>query len=63
MYQPTKKTKRIAVRIDDKMRQEIEELSDINCKPASEIIRALIRHALDEMDVMEEEIDENLSSL
>ena len=45
------------------MQQEIEELSEINCKPASEIIRALIRHALDEMDVMEEEIDENLSSL
>lgn len=63
MYQPTKKTKRIAVRIDDQMRKEIEELSEINCKPASEIIRALIRHALDEMDVMEEEIDENLSSL
>ena len=58
-----KKNKSIAVRMDQKMYEDLRDIADYNGMPVSQIIRRMIAKSLREMDVEEELIYETISSV
>ena len=58
-----KKNKSIAVRMDQKMYEDLRDIADYNGMPVSQLIRRMIAKSLREMDVEEELIYETISSV
>lgn len=58
-----KKTKTIAIRMDQQMFNDLRDIADYNNIPVSQLIRRMLTKALKEMDVEEELIYETISRL
>ena len=58
-----KKNKRIALRLDQKMYDDLRDIADYNGIPVSQLIRRMIDKSLKGMDVEEDLIYETISSV
>ena len=58
-----KKNKTIAIRLDQKMYEELKETAEYNCIPLSQLVRHMLTKALKELDVEEELIYETISRI
>ena len=58
-----KKNKRIALRLDQRMYDDLREIADYNGIPVSQLIRRMIDRSLKDMDVEEDLIYETISSV
>ena len=58
-----KKNKRIALRLDQKMYDDLRDIADYNGIPVSQLIRRMIDRSLKDMDVEEDLIYETISSV
>lgn len=58
-----KKNKRIALRLDQRMYDDLRDIADYNEIPVSQLIRRMIDRSLKDMDVEEDLIYETISSV
>ena len=58
-----KKNKRIALRLDQRMYDDLRDIADYNGIPVSQLIRRMIDRSLKDMDVEEDMIYETISSV
>lgn len=58
-----KKNKRIALRLDQRMYDDLRDIADYNGIPVSQLIRRMIDRSLKDMDVEEDLIYETISSV
>jgi predicted DNA-binding protein len=58
-----KKNKRIALRLDQRMYDDLRDIADYNGIPVSQLIRRMIDKSLKDMDVEEDLIYETISSV
>ena len=58
-----KKTKTVAIRMDPEMYGDIREIADYNGLAVSQLIRRLLKRALDDMNVEEDLIYETIQRL
>lgn len=58
-----KKNKRIALRLDQRMYDDLRDIADYNGIPVSQLIRRMIDRSLKNMDVEEDLIYETISSV
>ena len=58
-----KKNKRIALRLDQRMYDDLRDIADYNGIPVSQLIRRMIDRSLKDKDVEEDLIYETISSV
>ena len=58
-----KKTCRVAVRIDPDMLKQLRDLAECNGIPVSQLVRRMLKKALDDMNVEEELIYETIQRI